>query len=46
MIRLCSCGFGTDDDSWMDGHLWEYPGHHERSLGRLLELVIATASLR
>jgi hypothetical protein len=31
MIRLCSCGFGTDDDDWFVCHLIEHPGHHEES---------------
>ena len=30
MIYLCSCGFATDDPEWLQGHLFEYPGHHER----------------
>ncbi len=30
-IWLCSCGFGTDDRQWFTGHLFEHPGHHERS---------------
>jgi hypothetical protein len=30
-IRLCSCGFGTSDGEWMDGHLFEKPGHVERT---------------
>jgi hypothetical protein len=30
-IYLCSCGFGTDDPDWLDGHLFDYPGHHRRS---------------
>jgi hypothetical protein len=30
MIYLCSCGFATDDREWFQGHLFEYPGHHER----------------
>jgi hypothetical protein len=29
MIRLCSCGFATDDDDWFTGHLSEHPGHSE-----------------
>jgi hypothetical protein len=29
-VRLCSCGFATTDSEWMDGHLHEKPGHHER----------------
>ena len=29
-ISLCSCGFGTDDPSWLDGHLFEHPGHYAR----------------
>lgn len=31
VIYLCSCGFGTDDREWLDGHLFRYPGHHERN---------------
>ncbi|HEY6315099.1 MAG TPA: hypothetical protein VIY52_30445 [Streptosporangiaceae bacterium] len=34
VIYLCSCGFGTDDPGWLDGHLSEHPehpGHHRRS---------------
>jgi hypothetical protein len=27
-ISLCSCGFGTDDPSWLDGHLFEHPAHY------------------
>jgi hypothetical protein len=30
VILLCSCGFGTDDGAWFDGHLFEHPGHHQR----------------
>jgi len=30
MIYLCSCGFATDDPKWLDGHLFQHPGHHER----------------
>jgi hypothetical protein len=30
MIRLCSCGFATDDADWFTGHLFEDPGHCER----------------
>jgi len=30
VICLCSCGFGTDDRAWFDGHLFEHPGHHQR----------------
>lgn len=30
MIRLCSCGFGTDGADWLDGHLDDHPGHYER----------------
>jgi hypothetical protein len=29
-LRLCSCGFATDDPAWLEGHLFEHPGHHER----------------
>lgn len=29
-IRLCSCGFATDDADWLAGHLFEHPGHGER----------------
>lgn len=34
MIRLCSCGFGTDDEEWLLGHLYDYPGHDERRAPR------------
>jgi hypothetical protein len=30
MIYLCSCGFATDDEEWLGGHLDDYPGHDER----------------
>jgi len=36
MIYLCSFGFGTDDRQWLQGHLFEHPGHRERSAPRLL----------
>ncbi len=29
-IWVCSCGFGTDDREWLQGHLFQYPAHHER----------------
>ena len=38
MVRLCSCGFATDDHGWFDGHLWDYPAHSERTLDRYLRL--------
>jgi hypothetical protein len=34
MIRVCSCGFATDDPDWLDGHLYEHPDHHEREAPR------------
>jgi hypothetical protein len=30
-IKLCSCGFGTDDSEWFACHLAEHPGHYDRS---------------
>jgi hypothetical protein len=36
VIYLRSCSFGTDDREWLHGHLFEYPGHHERPASRLL----------
>jgi hypothetical protein len=33
---MCGCGLATDDAAMMDGHLFEYPGHEERDLGRYL----------
>lgn len=33
-VRMCGCGLATDDAAMMDGHLFEYPGHEERDLGR------------
>lgn len=35
MIRLCECGFGTDDALWMACHLIEY-GHRERETAAAL----------
>jgi hypothetical protein len=29
-VSLCSCGFGTDDRGWFDGHLFQHPGHYQR----------------
>jgi hypothetical protein len=29
MVRLCSCGFATDDDDWLAGHLIDHPEHRE-----------------
>jgi hypothetical protein len=37
MVRLCSCGFATDDDAWFDDHLFERPAHSERTLDRYLD---------
>jgi hypothetical protein len=31
VIRRCSCGFATDDDDWLDGHLFDNPAHEERA---------------
>jgi hypothetical protein len=33
-LRMCGCGLATDNAAMMDGHLFEYPGHEERDLGR------------
>jgi hypothetical protein len=35
-VRMCGCGLATDDAAMMDGHLFEYPAHEERDLGRYL----------
>lgn len=40
MIYLCSCGFATDDRDWLDDHLDDHPGHHEREAPRAI-LVLA-----
>ncbi len=40
MIYLCSCGFGIDDRDWIQGHLFEYPGHHERPASQFLAAVL------
>jgi hypothetical protein len=45
MIYLCSCGFSTDDREWLQGHLFEHPGHHERETPRVL-LVLAGVTAR
>ncbi len=29
-VLLCSCGFGTDDRGWLEGHLFQHPGHYRR----------------
>jgi hypothetical protein len=33
-VKICSCGLATDDAEMLDGHLFEYPVHQERDLGR------------
>ena len=33
-VRMCSCALATDDNGLMDGHLFEFPAHEERDLGR------------
>jgi hypothetical protein len=38
MIYLCSCGFATDDREWLQGHLFDHPGHHERDQHQRLPL--------
>jgi len=30
-VRVCLCGFATDDPDWLEGHLSQHPGHHERA---------------
>ena len=30
-VRLCSCGFASDDRAWFDGHLCQHPVHYERN---------------
>jgi hypothetical protein len=32
--RMCGCGLATDNAAMLEGHLFEYPGHEERDLGR------------
>jgi hypothetical protein len=34
VIYLCSCGFGTDDADWFDGHLFQHPDHYQRPMAR------------
>jgi hypothetical protein len=36
MIYLCSCGFGTDDAEWLDGHLFQHPDHEQRPMLRYI----------
>jgi len=36
VIYLCSCGFGTDDPDWFDGHQFQHPGHDQRPMARYL----------
>jgi hypothetical protein len=33
-VRMCGCGLATDDAAMMDGHLFDYPAHSERTLER------------
>lgn len=40
MLRVCSCDFATDDDTWFDGHLSEWTSHNERTLERYVPLAI------
>jgi hypothetical protein len=35
-VLLCSCGFGTSDRGWLDGHLFQHPGHYQRPGSPLL----------
>ena len=30
MIRLCECGFASDDPDWLEGHADERPRHREQ----------------
>lgn len=34
VIYLCSCGFGTDDPAWFDGHQFQHPDHDQRLMAR------------
>jgi hypothetical protein len=34
IVYLCSCGFATDDPDWLDGHLFQHPGHEQRRMVR------------
>jgi hypothetical protein len=34
VLRYCGCGYGTDNDTRMDGHLSNNPSHAERDLSR------------
>ncbi len=36
-LRVCCCGFATNDGIWLDGHLSERPAHRERDLSRYQE---------
>jgi hypothetical protein len=29
-VKLCGCGFATNDREWFQGHLFQHPGHQER----------------
>jgi hypothetical protein len=33
-IYMCSCGFGTDDPAWLEGHLFQHPGHRAAPMTR------------
>jgi hypothetical protein len=43
VLRCCGCGYGTDSDTRMDGHLWNNPGHQERDLSRYQDTMIVVA---
>jgi hypothetical protein len=45
MIYLCSCGFGTDDQKWLHGHLFQHPGHRERPASMLLVAALILADV-
>jgi hypothetical protein len=45
MIYLCSCGFGTDDQKWLQGHLFQHPGHRERAASTLLVAALILADV-
>ena len=46
MIYMCSCGFATDDREWINGHLFDQPGHDERpSPGRLVAALMILADV-
>jgi len=40
VLRVCGCGHATNNDTRMEGHLWNNLGHKERDLSRYQDAAI------